>query len=68
VPINHFLRHPKTFSEIKQIEMCRKDPDLEELGLRLAKSNRDFGKKIPTLYDDLIPSSWRQIKNVKNKI
>jgi hypothetical protein len=60
IDVGHYLRHPKTFSEIKQLNWIKYDPDLKELGLPLP--NR-INKKVPTLFDDLIPSSYYQNYN-----
>lgn len=60
-----YLRHPKTFSELKLINHLKNDPDLMEFGVKLP--NR-YNRYIPTVFDDLIPSSYYQLDYANKKV
>ena len=53
-------RRPKTKRELTQQNAIMNDPELKEYNL--GKRNRVQGRHIPTFYDDIVVSSWNEMK------
>lgn len=53
-------RRPKTKRELTQQNAIMNDPELKEYNL--GKRNRVQGRHIPTSYDDIVVSSWNEMK------
>ena len=60
-----YFKRPRTFNEIRQLSGLKNDyQDLgsaePRLGWTLSKQNRLFGRYIPTAWDDVVISGYRE--------